>query len=66
MSKTVIIGGGITGLATAFALQGRGCEFVLLESSEHWGGKIVTVQEQLGVPENVPVEKLRATASLPL
>ena len=46
MSKTVIIGGGITGLATAFALQGRGCEFVLLESSEHWGGKIVTVQEQ--------------------
>jgi oxygen-dependent protoporphyrinogen oxidase len=46
MSKTIIVGGGIAGLATAFALHERGCEFVLVESAPRWGGKIVTAQEQ--------------------
>jgi oxygen-dependent protoporphyrinogen oxidase len=46
MSRTVIIGGGIAGLATAYALHERGCEFVLIESAPRWGGKIVTAQEQ--------------------
>ena len=41
-----IIGGGIAGLATAFYLekrareQGREIQYVLLESSDRWGGKI--------------------------
>lgn len=43
-----IIGGGIAGLATAFYLekkareQGRDIQYVLLESSDRWGGKIAT------------------------
>jgi oxygen-dependent protoporphyrinogen oxidase len=41
MSKTVIVGGGIAGLATAFYLQQCGeSDFTLIESSPHWGGKI--------------------------
>ena len=43
-----IIGGGIAGLATAFYLekrareQGREIQYVLLERSDRWGGKIAT------------------------
>ena len=43
-----IIGGGIAGLATAFYLEkrarelGREIQYVLLESSDRWGGKIAT------------------------
>ena len=45
MSKTVVIGGGISGLATAYALQkfdAKDANYLLLESSDHLGGKIVT------------------------
>jgi oxygen-dependent protoporphyrinogen oxidase len=45
MSKTVIIGGGISGLATAYYLQnfaGEDADYLLLESSSHLGGKITT------------------------
>jgi oxygen-dependent protoporphyrinogen oxidase len=45
MNKTVIIGGGISGLATAYYLQQFACEdssFVLLESSSRLGGKIMS------------------------
>ncbi len=45
MRKTVVIGGGISGLATAYALQkfdGEDANYFLLESSDHLGGKIVT------------------------
>ncbi|MGA8938262.1 MAG: protoporphyrinogen oxidase [Acidobacteriaceae bacterium] len=45
MSKTLIIGGGISGLATAYALQkqqGNDADYVLLESSDRLGGKIIT------------------------
>lgn len=47
MTKTVIIGGGITGLATAFYLQqaSGANECTLLESSSRWGGKIVSTHE---------------------
>ena len=43
MTKTVIVGGGISGLATAFSLQG--CDYTLIESSPRWGGKITTARE---------------------
>jgi oxygen-dependent protoporphyrinogen oxidase len=41
MSKTVIVGGGIAGLATAYYLRQCGLsDFTLIECSPHWGGKI--------------------------
>ncbi|MFD1739131.1 protoporphyrinogen oxidase [Bacillus salitolerans] len=49
--KVVIIGGGITGLTTAFYLQKQANEkglpisFKLVEASKHLGGKISTVQK---------------------
>lgn len=43
MKKTVIIGGGIAGLATAFYLQELGAgDYTLIESSARWGGKITS------------------------
>ena len=47
-SQVVIIGGGITGLATAYYLQKAAAEaelpltYTLLEQSDRWGGKIAT------------------------
>jgi len=41
-TKTVIIGGGISGLAAAYALQKQHADYLLLESSHHLGGKIIT------------------------
>jgi oxygen-dependent protoporphyrinogen oxidase len=47
MKRTVILGGGIAGLATAFALQECGStEWTLIESSPRWGGKITSAREQ--------------------
>jgi len=47
MTRTVILGGGISGLATAFALQECGStDWTLIESSPHWGGKITSAREQ--------------------
>ena len=43
--KIVIIGGGITGLSAAWELQaqaGTSPDYTLLESTNHWGGKIIT------------------------
>jgi oxygen-dependent protoporphyrinogen oxidase len=46
MTKTVIVGGGISGLATAFNLQECGSvDTTLIECSPRWGGKITSVQE---------------------
>jgi oxygen-dependent protoporphyrinogen oxidase len=42
MKPVVIIGGGITGLAAAWELQQRGCDYILLEASGRLGGKIKT------------------------
>jgi len=45
MTKTVIIGGGISGLAAAYYLQeiaGENADFLLLESSPRLGGKITS------------------------
>lgn len=46
MSRTVIIGGGIAGLATAFYLQESGTvDATLIEASGRWGGKITSAHE---------------------
>ncbi len=42
MTRVVIIGGGITGLAAAWELQKNGVDYTLLEASERLGGKIQT------------------------
>ena len=41
-TPVAIIGGGITGLTAAWELQKAGVEYVLLEASDRWGGKIRT------------------------
>lgn len=44
MSRTevAVVGGGISGLAVAWALARDGVPFTLVESSERWGGRILT------------------------
>src|SRR3954462_7180077 len=42
MSKVVIVGGGIAGLAAAWELQQQGIDYILLEGSNRLGGKILT------------------------
>ena len=49
MSKVIVIGGGITGLSAAWALQKAGVEYALLEKSARWGGKVHT--EIVELPE---------------
>ncbi len=41
-TPVVIIGGGIAGLAAAYELQAQGVPYILLESSQRFGGKIRT------------------------
>lgn len=40
--RVAVVGGGITGLTTAFLLHERGAEVVVLEATERLGGKILT------------------------
>lgn len=44
--KTLIIGGGLSGLALAERLEGRGQDYQLLEARDRFGGRIMT--ERLG------------------
>jgi oxygen-dependent protoporphyrinogen oxidase len=45
-NKTVIVGGGIAGLAAAYSLHESGAdEITLIECSPHWGGKITSAQQ---------------------
>ncbi|HWB32621.1 MAG TPA: protoporphyrinogen oxidase [Acidobacteriaceae bacterium] len=55
MSRTVIIGGGIAGLATAFYLQACGLrDFTLIERSDTPGGKITSHEENGFLVEGGP------------
>jgi oxygen-dependent protoporphyrinogen oxidase len=57
MRQVAIVGGGITGLATAYYLQrdGRGAvDYTLIESSPSFGGKIVSSRENGFVVEGGP------------
>src|SRR5689334_8327328 len=46
MKKTIIIGGGIAGLATAFHLYENGfTDFTLVESAPRLGGKIASIEQ---------------------
>jgi oxygen-dependent protoporphyrinogen oxidase len=54
--KIAIIGGGITGLSAAWELQKRGIEFSLLESSNRWGGKVISSKLELNNSAHFLVE----------
>lgn len=71
--KVVVLGGGITGLSTAYSLmkkskeQGLDLEIELLEASDRFGGKIRTFQEQGFTMEAGPDSFLaRKTAAVDL
>ena len=51
-----IIGGGISGLSAAWFAQKRGLEYVVLEASERWGGKLQTETVVLENGEKFTVE----------
>jgi oxygen-dependent protoporphyrinogen oxidase len=66
MTKTVIVGGGISGLASAFTLQECGPrDYTLIESAPRWGGKITTVREDgftiEGGPDSFITQKTAGT-----
>ncbi|XP_067393734.1 L-amino-acid oxidase-like [Emydura macquarii macquarii] len=44
--KVVIIGAGVSGLTAAKLLKDAGCKVLILEASDHLGGRIVTHREQ--------------------
>jgi monoamine oxidase len=44
MLDTVIVGGGLCGLALAGKLQDRGCDYALFEARERLGGRILSVR----------------------
>jgi protoporphyrinogen/coproporphyrinogen III oxidase len=55
MNKTVIVGGGIAGLATAFYLQQSGSvDYMLIECSQRWGGKITSANHDGFIVEGGP------------
>jgi monoamine oxidase len=41
-ADVVVVGGGITGLATAYEVQKAGRSVVVLEASDYVGGRIMT------------------------
>ena len=46
MQRYVVVGGGLAGLTAANALAGEGRQVVLLEQSEHLGGRAMTQQDR--------------------
>lgn len=46
MQRYVVVGGGLAGLTAANALAGEGRQVVLLEQSEHLGGRAITQQDR--------------------
>lgn len=53
----VIIGGGLTGLITAYQLTKARIPFVLLESRSHLGGRISTIRYPNGDTSEAPLEE---------
>jgi oxygen-dependent protoporphyrinogen oxidase len=61
--QVVVIGGGISGLACAYRLQQRGFHVTLLESSDHAGGLIGTVEKDGFLFESGP-QSFQGTGTL--
>jgi oxygen-dependent protoporphyrinogen oxidase len=49
MTRVAVVGGGISGLAAAYALAADGVEVILIESTDYVGGKL-RISEVAGVP----------------
>ena len=45
MPDVIVIGGGISGLTAAWALQSRGMDVLVLEAGKHAGGNVQTLQQ---------------------
>lgn len=60
MKKICIIGGGISGLVSAFLLEKRGFELTLFEKSGHVGGNIQTVEVEGFLIEYAPNSLLKS------
>ena len=37
-ASVIVVGAGVSGLSTAFWLQEKGHDVLILEKSDHWGG----------------------------
>lgn len=59
MSRLVVVGGGISGLAAAWAAAEAGFDVVVLEAASRIGGKL-RVEEVAGIPVDVGAEALLA------
>ena len=46
MQRYIVVGGGLAGLTAANALAAEGRKVVLLEQSEHLGGRAMTRQDR--------------------
>ena len=46
--QTLIIGGGLSGLALADALQAQGHDYMLVEARDRFGGRIKTEYDEVG------------------
>lgn len=65
MDKILIIGGGITGLSTAWYLEKNGfSDIILLEKSEYAGGKVKTIRKDDFIIEKGPDSFITAKPAL--
>lgn len=55
--RVIIIGGGLTGLITAYQLEKAHIPYILLESQPHVGGRIATVRYTDGGTSEAPLEE---------
>ena len=54
---TIIIGGGIAGLSTAWYLQKQKItNYTILESSDYWGGKVKSTHVDIGKEQSIIIE----------
>lgn len=60
----IVIGGGISGLSTAYWLQERGRDVLVLEKGEHWGGAIRSSRRDGFLVEEGPNSTLETTPLL--
>jgi protoporphyrinogen/coproporphyrinogen III oxidase len=63
-SDVIIIGAGISGLSTAFWLQEKGHDVLILEKSDHWGGAIHSYRKDGFLVEEGPNSTLETTPLL--